>query len=355
MGQSVNRQSWPCTSFKCGKVFGRKGDLTRHQQLHSGVRPHECEICLKRFSQASGLKTHKNVHSKEKPFACDFGNCRATFGDPSSCARHRKETHRRIIPYRCPMPGCRSSIKRRSAFASHLKKHGLDVFNIDLEAMAPPLLPAPLPLPRRRGTRSIINYDIKPMKLAEEQKLLERRKLEQSMEEYYAQHVNYSEPWFNNTYQRPMDPPLPILSCDIPPIPASAWEWDSSLDYYTGIAESKLDFTASYSQPHPPPANNTNSSTPSTSTPCSSPQLSPVPKLESPTLATVGLAGTQMVNAQAAFSYLHMPTPDVSISKGISFHQPDQKPFGNPFHSVQHQYKDSFSDLLQLGVPWAFS
>lgn len=52
---------------------------------------------------ASGL-----ISSKEKPFACDFGNCRATFGDPSSCARHRKETHRRIIPYRCPISGCRS-------------------------------------------------------------------------------------------------------------------------------------------------------------------------------------------------------------------------------------------------------
>ena len=214
--------------------------------------------------------------------------------------------------------------------------------------MAPPLLPVPAPASRRRGTRSIINHDIMSMKLAEKQKLLEQNK-----EEFYARTVNHNEPWFSNTYQRPME--FPLLSGDFPSVPTFAWDWYYNLDYYTGITDTKLEFMASYSQPHSPPANNTIESTPSTSTSSSSPQLSPIPKLESPTLSTVELAGTQKINAQAAFSYLHMPTPpDTFISKEISFHQPDQKQFGNPFyHSVQHH--SDFTRLFQLDAPWAFS
>lgn len=220
--------------------------------------------------------------------------------------------------------------------------------------MAPPLLPVPAPVSRRRGTQSIINYDIKSMKLTEEQKRLER--LEQSREEFYAR-INHNEPWFGNAHQRPIE--FPLLSSDFPSVPTFAWDLYSDFDYYTGITDSKLEFTASYSQSHSPPANNIIDSAPSTSTSCSSPRLSPVPKLESPALSMVELPGAQMANAQAAFSYLHMPTPPgPSISKEISFHQPDQKQFGNLFHSVQYQHKDSCSDLtrlLQLDAPWAFS
>lgn len=179
---------------------------------------------------------------------------------------------------------------------------------------------------------------------------------EQHREDFYARNVNHNEPWFTNTYQRPME--FPLLSDDFPSVPASAWDWYCNLDYCTGITDTKLEFMESYSQPHSPPANDTIGSTPSTSTSCSSPQSSPILKLESPTLSKVDLAGTQMADSQAAFSYIRMPTPvDAFISKGVSYHQPDQKLFGNPFYSVQHQHKDSFSDLtrLQLDAPWAFS
>jgi len=214
--------------------------------------------------------------------------------------------------------------------------------------MAPPLLPAPAPAPRRRGTRSIIHYDIKPMQFAEEQKLFE-----QNREQYYVRDNNCNEPWFSNSHHKPVHF---SLSSDFPSVPTFAWDWDSNLDYDTNITDSKLEFTATYSQPHSPPANNAVESARS-KTSCSSPQLSPVPKLESPILPTVDLSKTQTANAQAVFGYLHMSTPDASISKGISFQQPSQKQFGDPFHCVQHQHKDSFSDLtslLQLDAPWAF-
>ncbi|KDR83976.1 hypothetical protein GALMADRAFT_688854 [Galerina marginata CBS 339.88] len=99
---------WPCS--ECSKAFGRKGDLTRHELLHLGYKPHKCDApgCGKEFSQFSGLKTHKNVHTKEKPYVCRINGCVASFGDPSSCARHRKETHFRTGGYHCPVPRCNS-------------------------------------------------------------------------------------------------------------------------------------------------------------------------------------------------------------------------------------------------------
>ncbi|KAH9482543.1 hypothetical protein JR316_0004643 [Psilocybe cubensis] len=142
-----NRQ-WICS--ECPKSFGRKGDLTRHELLHLGVKPHVCTTpgCGKAFSQYSGLKTHQNVHTKAKPYVCQLDSCNASFGDPSSCARHRKETHRRVSGYFCPVPRCNSRIKRRSAFTSHIKRHGIDPATLDIDSYAPPLLPVAVPVPR---------------------------------------------------------------------------------------------------------------------------------------------------------------------------------------------------------------
>ncbi|KAF7352579.1 Sex-determining transformer protein 1 [Mycena venus] len=123
--------SWPCS--ECPKSFTRKGDLTRHSLLHTGYRPHSCSVCGKSFAQHSGLKTHLNVHTREKPFRCGITSCQAAFGDPSSCARHRKETHRRSGAYQCPESRCKSSIKRRSAFTAHLRKHGMKYAGVDIE------------------------------------------------------------------------------------------------------------------------------------------------------------------------------------------------------------------------------
>jgi len=112
----------------CNKVFSRKADCNRHRRLHYGIKPYPCEVagCGKRFSQYTALKTHLNVHTGLKPFKCNFAGCKSTFGDPSSCARHRREIHYPGKPFKCPYPGCASSILRSSSFKVHLKKHGLD-------------------------------------------------------------------------------------------------------------------------------------------------------------------------------------------------------------------------------------
>ncbi|KII94994.1 hypothetical protein PLICRDRAFT_198722 [Plicaturopsis crispa FD-325 SS-3] len=121
------------TNIKCGKTFGRQGDLNRHRLLHTGIRAHKCDFCPKAFSQRSGLKTHMNIHTKARPFRCGLGSCTSAFSDPSSAARHRKEIHSGNRTYHCPAKACGTSIKRRSAFVAHLKKHGFDMAALDVE------------------------------------------------------------------------------------------------------------------------------------------------------------------------------------------------------------------------------
>ncbi|KAI9513262.1 hypothetical protein F5148DRAFT_1157342 [Russula earlei] len=113
----------------CKKVFSRKADCNRHRKLHDGIKPYPCTVagCGKRFAQYTALKTHQNVHTRSKPFKC--GSCNAAFGDPSSCARHRREIHHPRKPFRCFVEGCTSSILRSSSFKIHLKKHGLNPSN----------------------------------------------------------------------------------------------------------------------------------------------------------------------------------------------------------------------------------
>ncbi|KIK46672.1 hypothetical protein CY34DRAFT_39442, partial [Suillus luteus UH-Slu-Lm8-n1] len=125
---------WPCSS--CHKSFSRKGDLTRHQLLHTGIKPYKCDSCPKSFAQRSGLNTHRNTHTKDKPYRCDFNGCMKAFGDPSSRTRHRKETHRSEGAYQCILPECGTRIKRRAAFREHMRKHGINLTNEDLDAIA---------------------------------------------------------------------------------------------------------------------------------------------------------------------------------------------------------------------------
>ncbi|PPQ77678.1 hypothetical protein CVT25_011113 [Psilocybe cyanescens] len=181
--KKTDSRQWSCT--ECPKSFGRKGDLTRHELLHLGVKPHVCTTpgCGKAFSQFSGLKTHQNVHTKAKPYVCQLDSCNASFGDPSSCARHRKETHRRVSGYFCPVPRCNSRIKRRSAFTSHIKRHGIDPTTLDIDSYAPPLLPVAIPVPRCRPVRHQIFAQ--PIETKGSLKVPERLKLNEAERDLY--------------------------------------------------------------------------------------------------------------------------------------------------------------------------
>lgn len=47
----------------CGYNSTRKGDVTKHERIHTGSKPFLCEKCGKKFTQSSHLCVHKKTHS----------------------------------------------------------------------------------------------------------------------------------------------------------------------------------------------------------------------------------------------------------------------------------------------------
>ncbi|XP_067636670.1 zinc finger protein ZFP2-like isoform X2 [Eurosta solidaginis] len=110
----IKRQ--PCDI--CGKIV-RKAELRQHKRIHSGEKPHKCDICEKRFTHKSHLNTHLRTHTGEKPFKCKY--CGHVFATRTGMLNHLR-IHMGDNIYECelcPLAFATASVRRLHS-ATHI-------------------------------------------------------------------------------------------------------------------------------------------------------------------------------------------------------------------------------------------
>ncbi|XP_040852009.1 zinc finger protein 786 isoform X1 [Ochotona curzoniae] len=108
----------PFSCGECGRGFTHQCKLREHLRVHSGERPFRCPECDKSFRLKGILKAHLRTHSKERPFSC--GECGKGFTRQSKLTEHFR-VHSGERPFPCPQ--CERSFRLKGQLLSHQRLH----------------------------------------------------------------------------------------------------------------------------------------------------------------------------------------------------------------------------------------
>uniref|UniRef100_A0A1B0C943 Putative c2h2-type zn-finger protein n=1 Tax=Lutzomyia longipalpis TaxID=7200 RepID=A0A1B0C943_LUTLO len=115
------KNTFPCDSPGCGKMFSSRAALKKHTYIH-GPRRHVCGRCGSAFKEKSKLKRHNLVHTKEKPFLCNHIGCGKRFSLEFNLRTH-KLIHSGERPYRCPLLECTKAFTQSANLKAHIRSH----------------------------------------------------------------------------------------------------------------------------------------------------------------------------------------------------------------------------------------
>lgn len=106
---------------ECQLKFIRKRDLERHENVvHTKVKPHTCQTCLKTFADKKNLTKSRHACQPNEPFPCS--HCGKTFPLRKYLADHMRYTHCDASSRSCACKHCFTSFKHREQLRRHSVK-----------------------------------------------------------------------------------------------------------------------------------------------------------------------------------------------------------------------------------------
>jgi uncharacterized Zn-finger protein len=101
----------------CNKYFSKAYSLTRHNFLHTGIRPYTCPYCNHQFVQRSDLDRHaSSVHGSYLKYHCHL--CNKKFKTRGALKCH-VVYHQVSKPLRCHIDGCTKKFRSRKMLRIH--------------------------------------------------------------------------------------------------------------------------------------------------------------------------------------------------------------------------------------------